>query len=242
MVRRQLQSLAAAAVRVSRNAVNSRNRKMISLGEKLMKISANLLLREAPASVGIDACNLYVQSMVDQGTFTEHPVYGADSQTVVNKSARNSKSIVPDMRFELTSYLDSLATEYLAENFTPIEGSLLVPTQSDFFSYPPGVGLKMHSDDHASSVSGSVVALDMHRAITSIVYLNDDFTGGAIYFPRQDLTIQPSAGLVLMFPSNRNFPHEVQPIVTGQRNSYQRIYGLVDSTGSFSCEPGDPSQ
>lgn len=73
----------------------------------------------------------------------------------------------------------------------------------------------MHSDDHVLRSDGSVLTRDVQRGITAILYLNSDFDGGEIHFPRQGLELRPSAGTLLIFPSNRNFPHEVKPIARG---------------------------
>ena len=101
-------------------------------------------------------------------------------------------------------------------------------------AYLPGAGLRMHADDHVLKPDGSVLTRDVQRGITAILYLNSNFAGGEIRFPKQGLELRPSAGLLVIFPSNRNFPHEVKPILRGRRYSYQRIYGILDGrTGSF---------
>ena len=62
----------------------------------------------------------------------------------------------------------------------------------------------------------SVLTRDVQRGITAILYLNSNFAGGEIRFPKQGLELRPSAGLLVIFPSNRNFPHEVKPILRGR--------------------------
>ena len=43
-----------------------------------------------------------------------------------------------------------------------------------------------------------------------VIYLNDDYDGGAIRFvePEVDITVKPKAGSVLMFPANMPYRHE----------------------------------
>ena len=55
------------------------------------------------------------------------------------------------------------------------------------------------------------------RDISSVLYYNDDFDGGEIYFPNQDLLIKPEPGLFVCFPANDNFPHGVREIKSGYR-------------------------
>ena len=42
-----------------------------------------------------------------------------------------------------------------------------------------------------------------------LIYLNDNFNGGEIVFPKQHLTIKPEAGMLIAFPGNENYEHSV---------------------------------
>jgi hypothetical protein len=44
-----------------------------------------------------------------------------------------------------------------------------------------------------------------------LIYLNDDYEGGEIVFPKQNLSIKPKAGMLIAFPGNTMYPHSVQP-------------------------------
>lgn len=57
------------------------------------------------------------------------------------------------------------------------------------------------------------------RDISSTIYFNDNYLGGEIFFPKQDLKIKPSAGSVVMFPSHDSYPHLVFPVLSGVRYS-----------------------
>jgi hypothetical protein len=54
---------------------------------------------------------------------------------------------------------------------------------------------------------------------TSIIYLNDDYEGGELYFPRFDLTIKPKQGDVLVFPSTYIYEHASLPMKSGTKYS-----------------------
>lgn len=60
---------------------------------------------------------------------------------------------------------------------------------------------------------------EVKRVISFLFYLNDDFEGGETYFPRQDITVTPSTGSVLIFPSIYTHPHEAKPITNGIKYS-----------------------
>jgi hypothetical protein len=75
--------------------------------------------------------------------------------------------------------------------------------------YSAGDKMPAHSDHGTTS-----------RVISLILYLNDDYYGGEITFPYLNISIKPSAGSVLMFPSNFIYTHEVKEITDGYRYSF----------------------
>lgn len=55
------------------------------------------------------------------------------------------------------------------------------------------------------------------RDISSVLYHNDDYIGGEICFPNQELFIKPKPGTFICFPAKDEFPHEVKEIKEGKR-------------------------
>ncbi len=58
---------------------------------------------------------------------------------------------------------------------------------------------------------------DGRRRLALIFYLNDDFDGGGTEFERQQLTIRPRRGSLLMFPPFWTHPHRGQPVTRGRK-------------------------
>lgn len=56
-----------------------------------------------------------------------------------------------------------------------------------------------------------------HPVISGVLYLNDDYEGGEIYFPEQDIKIKPEAGSLVMFPSSRPYFHHPLPVTSGSK-------------------------
>lgn len=53
---------------------------------------------------------------------------------------------------------------------------------------------------------------------STVVYLNDDYQGGEIYFPNHGVEIRPRAGDMIIFPSGgHEYFHGVKPITSGKR-------------------------
>jgi len=73
--------------------------------------------------------------------------------------------------------------------------------------YGAGQKFTNHIDDHP----------DYHRRISTVYYLNDNYTGGEINFPRFGITFKPKANQMIVFPSTYVYNHSVSPVVEGQR-------------------------
>lgn len=55
------------------------------------------------------------------------------------------------------------------------------------------------------------------RALSIVIYLNDDYEGGELYFRNQNLTLKPVAKSMVMFPSTEEFLHEAKPVISGTK-------------------------
>jgi predicted 2-oxoglutarate/Fe(II)-dependent dioxygenase YbiX len=73
--------------------------------------------------------------------------------------------------------------------------------------YGKGQFFKNHIDDNIA----------YHRRISTVYYMNDDYEGGEICFPRYDLKIKPEKHDLLIFPSFYTYNHEVLPVTSGTR-------------------------
>lgn len=47
--------------------------------------------------------------------------------------------------------------------------------------------------------------------ISAVMYLNDNFNGGELSFPNQNIAIKPSAGSMIVFPSVEPYVHDPKP-------------------------------
>lgn len=56
-----------------------------------------------------------------------------------------------------------------------------------------------------------------YLAYTIVVYLNDDYEGGELYFNDLDIKIKPQAGSVIMYPSAHPYTHQSLEITKGRK-------------------------
>jgi predicted 2-oxoglutarate/Fe(II)-dependent dioxygenase YbiX len=53
--------------------------------------------------------------------------------------------------------------------------------------------------------------------IAGLFYINDDYEGGELYFPKQGIQFKPKAGAAYLFPGDMNYIHGVTEIKSGIR-------------------------
>jgi hypothetical protein len=84
---------------------------------------------------------------------------------------------------------------YEAFNFVKYEGA--------------GTHFKIHADHGPAYVT----------TISIVAYVNDDYEGGELYFPRFDLTLKPKKGDVVIFPSTYIYEHASNDMISGTKYS-----------------------
>lgn len=62
------------------------------------------------------------------------------------------------------------------------------------------------------------------RQVSSVYYINDDYSGGELEFPYINLSIKPSSGELLIFPSTNLFSHKARPVISGVKYSMANWY------------------
>jgi predicted 2-oxoglutarate/Fe(II)-dependent dioxygenase YbiX len=67
-----------------------------------------------------------------------------------------------------------------------------------------------------------------HYDIGNIIYLNDDYEGGELYFPQHDLQFKPENGTAAFFPGDRNYLHGVTEITSGIRYTLPTFWTITE--------------
>jgi hypothetical protein len=80
--------------------------------------------------------------------------------------------------------------------------------------WEPGAYARLHSDN--TDEKGNSGAFTRSR-YAGFLYLNDDFEGGLLRFPDQDIEIKPEVGMLAVFDGGFNNMHEVSLITSGVR-------------------------
>lgn len=77
------------------------------------------------------------------------------------------------------------------------------------YSYPQDY-FELHTDHSPNTV----------RTVSGVLYLNDNYDGGELHFPRLDgLIVKPKSGDFIVFPSTYLYEHESKPMKRGTKYS-----------------------
>lgn len=80
--------------------------------------------------------------------------------------------------------------------------------------WPVGGSQKPHADKEWEDGSP---AQENYYDIGSVIYLNDDYEGGEIYFPDHNIDLRPKPGTAIAFPGDLFFMHGVKELSKTER-------------------------
>jgi len=86
-----------------------------------------------------------------------------------------------------------------------------------FLGYPVGGHYKVHNDSEHFDFKSRKWVQSMKRDVSFLFYLNSEFGGGELEFTDLGLTIKPKKGMMIAFPSYKEFAHKVHPVTWGHR-------------------------
>jgi len=155
-----------------------------------------------------------VNEYIDTLTFKVNTIFDADGNERQDTSVRSSTGSV--MNTALLEYRDRLFKSDIALDGYPIPGARETSSHREgiqVLEYTKEQKYNYHFDACTDPKSDFY-----HRQVSVVLYLKDDFEGGATKFkmlPEHDF--RPAAGRALFFPSNWCFPHCSTPVESGKK-------------------------
>ncbi len=99
--------------------------------------------------------------------------------------------------------------------------------------YQPGGKCHLHADAENWNEEEYQWVRGIDRDYSSVIYFNSNYSGGALAFPNLNIRIKPGRGMIVTFPSDHRFTHEVEAITEGSR------YSCVMWAAEVGCERCD---
>ena len=107
---------------------------------------------------------------------------------------------------------------------------------AQFLGYPVGGHYIEHND--AETFHDGEWRKIADRDVSFLFYLNSEFGGGELEFPELGLTIKPKKGMMIAFPSYKEYVHKVHPVTWGHRytlvswvGTKQKLYDTIPTEG-----------
>lgn len=106
------------------------------------------------------------------------------------------------------------------------------PTGQTIVRWLPGQFQKPHADKELHEGPDAGLPNDFpYYDLSSLFYLNDDYEGGELYFPLQDVKFKPKKGAAYFFPGDMHFIHGVTEIKNGIRYTCPFFWTILEHTG-----------
>lgn len=88
-----------------------------------------------------------------------------------------------------------------------------------------------HSDN--SDFDGNPTAFEINKYV-AVLYLNDDYEGGELFFPEHDLIIKPNKHSIYIMPGGVENIHGVKEITSGERHTLLSFWDFANAQYSDS--------
>jgi 2OG-Fe(II) oxygenase superfamily len=76
----------------------------------------------------------------------------------------------------------------------------------------------LHIDNYFQDSKGNIIDKeDSEEDYSGLLYLNDEYSGGELEFTKQNLKIKPKPGTLIIFKGDETKPHQVLPVLSGNR-------------------------
>lgn len=124
------------------------------------------------------------------------------------------EKLVKDGKFEVTDNWKDKNANLLTNVNTQIICNLLSKTINSFLPdeiHIKGPGVVQRQYTGVSLTAHYDQYTDPSIQYAAIIYLNEDYTDGELFFPNKNFTIKPPAKSLVIFPGTEEFTHGVNP-------------------------------
>ena len=149
---------------------------------------------------------------ISQATIINDKKEGGETNTEIRNTLWYN--ITDEMSHKLEEAVAGCFREHIAPRYN-CEFKSYEPVQ--FLGYPVGGHYKGHNDGEHFNYETRQWERIMDRDVSFLFYLNDQYGGGELEFYDLGLTIKPKKGMMIAFPSYKEFAHKVHPVTWGHR-------------------------
>lgn len=166
-------------------------------------------------------CDKIVKYLESDEARAHQNLISNEQESLTSENIVNSRHVLlplcpNELRCDLLNLTFSTLCEVLSENYQVTFESTDPP---HFITYPTGGHMDVHIDSGYINEKQEYVEIG-RRDYSFLIYLNDDFEGGNIVFPKQQFYLPPQKGMLVAYPGNEEYPHGVMPVTKGTRHVF----------------------
>lgn len=154
-----------------------------------------------------------LDSVANNGTITWTPISFYESYSSVLPQRGDPEIEKAGLPSDIFEQIKAKIVEAVA-SVHDLDPATIVEIGYHTQKWEPGAYARVHSDNTDEHGNSGPFARSRYAAF---LYLNDDFSGGTLKFPKQDLEISPKVGMLAAFDGGFNNMHEVTLIKSGVR-------------------------
>jgi hypothetical protein len=165
--------------------------------------------------------------------------YSKDSQELYNSHDSSCEfwdkrciyfHFIPDSQVQDLLFEKCIEMRNIIKNDSIISTNLYVE-YPQFVKWEPGWELPPHCDN--CEPDGITPNATPWRSHGGVIYLNDDFEGGEIFYPKLDLEIRPNPGMMVIHPAGLEYLHGVKKVTEGIRHTISVFFTYDSSTSNL---------
>ena len=195
--------------------------------------------------------NVIPQENIEELMLLTHNTKDISQATTINKDKEKEDGDSNDTDLKVRNTLWYGITEEIGKNLEQaVAGcfnNYVVPKYNcqfksyepvQFLGYPIGGHYVGHNDGEQFNYETRQWERLMERDVSFLFYLNDQYGGGELEFYDLGLTIKPKKGMMIAFPSYKEFAHKVHPVTWGHRYTLvswvatkEHLYDTISTKG-----------
>lgn len=146
-----------------------------------------------------------------------------DKRCIYFHSIQNSE--VQDLLFELSLEMRDII------NQNTVISAKLYTEHPQFVKWEPGWELTPHCDN--CEPDGITPNATPWRSHGGVIYLNDDFEGGELFYPKLGKEIKPKPGLMVIHPAGVEYLHGIKKVTEGIRHTISVFFTYQSTAPSL---------
>ncbi|MDQ9038307.1 2OG-Fe(II) oxygenase [Acinetobacter seifertii] len=175
-------------------------------------------------ALDIQSCNSIIHNAEENGDWIQAEITNYDDKKTLSQyvdlEARNVQVKgplqIPNLCMQCSKIMNQVGLPTILTHWN-ISGLKLSGIQ--LAKYVAGSHIRNHNDTATEFSS---------RCVSAILYLNDNYEGGTLNFPRSSYSHHPNVGELLLFPSE--YLHGVFPVILGIRYCFVGFFLVNDNS------------